>query len=51
MIIDMLQVPEIRDKILSDNKGKWKKIAKKQSQTCLNPSASDVKAQAKRFVI
>lgn len=43
------QVPEIREKILTDNKGKWKKIAKKQSQTCFNPSTADVQAQAKRW--
>lgn len=43
------QVPEIREKILTDNKGKWKKIAKKQSKTCFNPSTADVQAQAKRW--
>ncbi|XP_062598750.1 zinc finger MYND domain-containing protein 10-like [Saccostrea cucullata] len=43
------QVPEIKEKILNDNKGKWKKIAKKQSQTFFNPSDSDVRAQAKRW--
>lgn len=45
------QVPEIRERILTDNKGKWKKIAKKQSQTCFNPSTADVQAQAKRLVV
>ncbi|XP_056001157.1 zinc finger MYND domain-containing protein 10-like [Ostrea edulis] len=43
------QVPEVRENILMENKGKWKKIAKKQSQTYFNPSDSDVKAQAKRW--
>ncbi|XP_069101042.1 zinc finger MYND domain-containing protein 10-like [Argopecten irradians] len=43
------QVPEIRDKILSDNEGKWKQIAKKQSKTHFNPSQADIRAQAKRW--
>jgi hypothetical protein len=38
----------MRDNILKNNEGKWKKIAKKQSKTVFNPSQSDMRAQAKR---
>lgn len=43
------QIPEMRDDILRENEGKWKKIAKKQSKTVFNPSESDMRAQAKRW--
>ena len=43
-----LKVPEMRDKILQENEGKWKKIAKKQMKSFFDPSRSDLKMQAKR---
>ena len=42
------QVPEIREKILKENDGKWAKIAKKQSNTYFNPKKVDMRAQARR---
>ncbi|GAB1598736.1 zinc finger MYND domain-containing protein 10-like [Argonauta hians] len=45
----MEQIPVIRESILRKNKGKWKKIAKKQSQTFFSPSDDFIKGQAKRW--
>ncbi|XP_013417861.1 zinc finger MYND domain-containing protein 10 [Lingula anatina] len=44
------QIPEIREKILTQYEGKWKKLAKKQSQTYFNPSKASLRDQAKRWV-
>ena len=43
-----LQVPEIRDKMLSQNEGHWANIAKKQYKNFFNPSVADMKIQAER---
>lgn len=43
------QVPEVREKILQANDGKWRKIAKKQMKSFFDPSSSDLKMQAKRW--
>lgn len=41
------QVPEIRDKLLKENKDMWGKIAKHQMKHCFNPSGQQLKNQAK----
>ncbi|XP_014772813.1 zinc finger MYND domain-containing protein 10 [Octopus bimaculoides] len=43
------QIPQIRENILKKNKGKWKKLARKQSQTYFNPSEEFIRGQAKRW--
>ncbi|CAI9723186.1 Hypothetical predicted protein [Octopus vulgaris] len=43
------QIPQIRETILQKNKGKWKKLARKQSQTYFNPSEEFIRGQAKRW--
>ncbi|XP_068701854.1 zinc finger MYND domain-containing protein 10-like [Montipora foliosa] len=43
------QVPEIREKLLKDNLGKWEKIAKYQKRAYFTPTAEDVKKQAKTW--
>ncbi|XP_072176956.1 zinc finger MYND domain-containing protein 10-like [Diadema setosum] len=43
------QVPEIRDRLLRENEGKWKAIAKHQVKTCFNASSQAMKEQAKLF--
>lgn len=48
IIVSSLQIPEVKDKILRDNAGKWGKIAKYQSKKYFNPTAQDMKDQAKR---
>ncbi|XP_077972144.1 zinc finger MYND domain-containing protein 10-like [Styela clava] len=43
------QVPEIMDRIMKENEGKWKAIAKYQMKNFFNPSKSEIQAQAKRL--
>ncbi|KAL9973838.1 hypothetical protein ACROYT_G020344 [Oculina patagonica] len=40
------QVPEIREKLVKENQGKWDKIAKYQKKAFFSPSAEDIKKQA-----
>ena len=42
-----MQVPEIREKLVKENQGKWDKIAKYQKKAFFSPSAEDIKKQAK----
>ena len=41
------QVPEIREKLVKENQGKWEKIAKYQKRAFFSPTAEDIKRQAK----
>ncbi|XP_046854414.1 zinc finger MYND domain-containing protein 10-like isoform X2 [Xenia sp. Carnegie-2017] len=41
------QIPEIREKLLKDNKNKWNKIAQHQMSGWLNPSGKQLMNQAK----
>ncbi|XP_058955157.2 zinc finger MYND domain-containing protein 10-like [Pocillopora verrucosa] len=43
------QVPEIREKLLKDNQGKWERFAKYQKKAFFSPSAEDIKKQAKMW--
>ncbi|ESO83594.1 hypothetical protein LOTGIDRAFT_179706 [Lottia gigantea] len=43
------QLPEIRDSIINEYNGKWKKMAVQQSKTQFNPSNCDIQQQAKRW--
>ncbi|PIK56282.1 putative zinc finger MYND domain-containing protein 10 [Apostichopus japonicus] len=43
------QVPEVYEKLLLENDGKWAAIAKHQVKTVFNPSEEDIREQAKRF--
>ncbi|KAJ8047698.1 Zinc finger MYND domain-containing protein 10 [Holothuria leucospilota] len=43
------QVPEIYDKILKDNEGRWGAIAKHQVKTVFNPPEDVIREQARRF--
>lgn len=43
------QVPEIRERLLRENNGKWKAIAKHQVKTFFNASAQSMRDQAKMF--
>eukprot|EP00057_Strongylocentrotus_purpuratus_P030509 XP_781892.3 PREDICTED: zinc finger MYND domain-containing protein 10 [Strongylocentrotus purpuratus] len=43
------QVPEIRERILKENEGKWKAIAKHQVKNFFNSSAESMRDQAKMF--
>lgn len=43
------QVPEIREKLVKENQGKWDKIAKYQKKAFFSPTAEDIKKQAKMW--
>nr|CAB3267960.1 zinc finger MYND domain-containing protein 10-like [Phallusia mammillata] len=43
------QLPEIRDRIISSNEGKWKGIAKYQMKHFFDPSNDEIKQQAQRL--
>lgn len=43
------QVPEIREKLVKENQGKWEKIAKYQKRAFFSPTAEDIKRQAKTW--
>lgn len=43
------QIPEIWDRIIQDNKGKWKAIAKHQVKHAFNPSEQDLRHQARKW--
>ena len=44
---EKIQVPEVREKIVQENEGKWGAIAKHQVKTVFNPSSDLMKQQAK----
>lgn len=43
------QVPEIRHRMIEENQGKWKGIAKHQMKKYFNPSKHEIQQQAKRL--
>ncbi|KAM5313748.1 zinc finger MYND domain-containing protein 10 [Glossophaga mutica] len=43
------QIPEIRERLERENKGKWKAIAKHQLQHVFSPSEQDLRQQARRW--
>ncbi|XP_069500209.1 zinc finger MYND domain-containing protein 10 [Ambystoma mexicanum] len=43
------QIPEIWDRIIRENKGKWKAIAKHQVQHVFNPSEQDLRHHARKW--
>ncbi|XP_030061359.1 zinc finger MYND domain-containing protein 10 [Microcaecilia unicolor] len=43
------QIPEIWDRIIRENSGKWKAIAKHQVKQVFNPSAEDLRHQAHQW--
>lgn len=45
-----LQVPEVRDSLLKENSGKWKKIAQYQIKHFFEPSKAVMQEQAKRYL-
>jgi len=42
------QIPEIREKLVAENEGKWKAIAKHQMKHYFNPSQEEIQQQAQR---
>ncbi|XP_019634170.1 PREDICTED: zinc finger MYND domain-containing protein 10-like [Branchiostoma belcheri] len=45
------QVPEVRERILQENKGKWEALAKHQVKTVFNPSTEQLKELSKRWAV
>ena len=45
-MVFILKVPEIRENLIKQNSGKWKKIAQHQLQAYFSPSEDDLKKQA-----
>jgi hypothetical protein len=43
------QIPEIYDKLIMKNKGKWKQIAFEQAKTVLDPNEKEMRNQAKKY--
>ena len=45
----LLQVPEMREKLIANNKDKWKAIAELHATTILFPPKEEVQRYAKRY--